>query len=199
MIGTVSPAGGNFEEPVTQSTLSTVKCFLGLSAERAYKRFYPAVDPLLSWSRYPAQLKDWFDQNMEAGWEQRVAEMRELLRKGDAVNQMMQVTGEEGVTVEDFVTLQKSLFLDMVYLQQDAFDEVDSCASLERQKFSFSKVYGLVTRDYEFADKEEARDYFMRLTGLYKNFNYASPDSPDYSRLLKEIDELSASKRAIAA
>ena len=199
MIGTVSPAGGNFEEPVTQSTLSTVKCFLGLSAERAYKRFYPAVDPLLSWSRYPVQLKDWFDQNMEAGWEQRVAEMRELLRKGDAVNQMMQVTGEEGVTVEDFVTFQKSLFLDMVYLQQDAFDEVDSCASLERQKLSFSKVYSLVTRDYEFADKDEARDYFTRLTGLYKNFNYASPDSPDYSRLLEEIDELSASKRAIAA
>ena len=199
MIGTVSPAGGNFEEPVTQSTLSTVKCFLGLSAERAYKRFYPAVDPLLSWSRYPAQLRTWFEQNMEPGWEDRVAEMRELLRKGDAVNQMMQVTGEEGVTIEDFITFEKALFLDMVYLQQDAFDKVDSSASLERQRFSFFKVYDLVTRDYDFADKDEARDYFTRLTGLYKNFNYARPDSPDYGRLLEEIEELSASKRGLAA
>lgn len=199
MIGTVSPAGGNFEEPVTQSTLSTVKCFLGLSAERAYKRFYPAVDPLISWSRYPTQLREWFNHNMEASWEDRVAEMRDLLKKGDAVNQMMQVTGEEGVTMEDFVTFQKSLFLDMVYLQQDAFDEVDSSASLERQRQSFSKVYDLVTRNYRFTDKEEARDYFTRLTGLYKNFNYARPDSPDHSRLLKEIDELSAEKRDIAA
>jgi len=199
MIGTVSPAGGNFEEPVTQSTLSTVKCFLGLSAERAYKRFYPAVDPLLSWSRYPAQLRNWFEHNMEPGWEDRVAEMRELLRKGDAVNQMMQVTGEEGVTIEDFITFEKALFLDMVYLQQDAFDKVDSSASLERQKFSFFKVYDLVTRDYDFAGKDEARDYFTRLTGLYKNFNYARPDSPDYARLLEEIDELSASKRGVAA
>ena len=192
MIGTVSPAGGNFDEPVTQSTLATVKCFLGLSAERAYKRFYPAVDPLLSWSRYLGQLKTWFDGQMGAGWTGRVEEMQDLLQRGEAVMQMMQVTGEEGVTLEDFVVHQKALFLDMVYLQQDAFDLVDASVPLERQRLTFDKIYGHVTRAYGFTDKQQARDYFTRLTGLFKNFNYAAPDSPDHADLLKQIDAMAA-------
>ncbi len=192
MIGTVSPAGGNFDEPVTQATLSTVKDFLGLSYDRAYKRFYPAVDPLISWSRYLKQLEPWFDQNVDVGWTKRVEEMQELLHKGEGVAQMMQVTGEEGITTEDFVVQQKALFLDMVYLQQDAFDSVDSSASLERQKLTFNKVYDLVTRRYSFADKEAVRDYFTKLTGLFKNFNYAAEEAPDYGSLLKQIDDLAA-------
>lgn len=193
MIGTVSPAGGNFEEPVTQSTLSTVKCFLGLSADRAYKRFYPAVDPLMSWSRYRKQLSSWYDDNVEQGWTGRVDVTQELLQRGDAVNQMMQVTGEEGVSMEDFITYQKSLFVDMVYLQQDAFDDVDSSAPLERQKLSFNKVYQLTERGYSFKSKKDARDYFTRLTGLFKNYNYAATGSPEHDRYLKEIDELARS------
>jgi V/A-type H+-transporting ATPase subunit A len=110
MIGTVSPAGGNFEEPVTQSTLGTVKTFLGLSSERAYKRFYPAVDPLLSWSRYHTQLRDWYHENIGPDWVPRVEEMIDLLAKGDEITRMMQVTGEEGVSTEDFVLQQKALF-----------------------------------------------------------------------------------------
>jgi V/A-type H+-transporting ATPase subunit A len=193
MIGTVSPAGGNFEEPVTQSTLSTVKCFLGLSAERAYKRFYPSVDPLISWSRYRQQLSNWYDENIEHGWTRRVDEMQDLLKRGDAVFQMMQVTGEEGVSMDDFITYQKSLFLDMVYLQQDAFDPVDASAPLERQQLTFGKVYNLVNRGYVFADKTAARDYFTRLTGLFKNFNYAAKETPEYERYLQQIDELAES------
>ncbi len=103
MIGTVSPAGGNFEEPVTQSTLSTVKCFLGLSYERAYKRFYPAIDPLISWSRYLDQLAPWYNEQLDAGWTDRVRRMQDLLGAGEAVQQMMQVTGEEGISTEDYV------------------------------------------------------------------------------------------------
>ena len=190
MIGTVSPAGGNFDEPVTQSTLGTVKCFLGLSAERAYKRFYPAVDPLLSWSRYLGQIEPWFEMQMGAGWARRVEEMQQLLHRGEAVLQMMQVTGEEGVSLDDFVTQQKALFLDMVYLQQDAFDAVDASVPLQRQKLTFDKIYDLVTRGYAFEDKQAARDHFTRLTGLFKNFNYAATDSPDYASLLRQIDEL---------
>lgn len=192
MIGTVSPAGGNFDEPVTQSTLSTVKCFLGLSADRAYKRFYPAVDPQISWSRYLTQLEPWYEEHLEAGWTSRVAELTELLQRGVAVLQMMQVTGEEGVTLEDFVDYQRALFVDMVYLQQDAFDEVDATVPLERQKLTFRRVYELVTRKYDFADKNVARDYFTRLTGLFKNYNYVATTSPDHDRLLKEIDDLAA-------
>jgi len=193
IIGTVSPAGGNFDEPVTQSTLSTVKCFLGLSADRAYKRFYPAVDPLISWSRYTDQLSAWFDKNVQAGWTTRVQSMRDLLVRGEAVYQMMQVTGEEGVTLEDFVDHQKALFLDMVYLQQDAFDSIDASVPLARQKVTFAKVCDFATREYKFTDKEAARDFFTRLTGLFKNFNYASEDAPDHDRLLQQIDNLSNS------
>jgi V/A-type H+-transporting ATPase subunit A len=193
MIGTVSPAGGNFEEPVTQSTLSTVKTFLGLSAARAYKRFYPAVDILISWSRYLTQLAPWFEKQVSPGWVDRVQAMTELLKKGDGIYQMMQVTGEEGITLEDFVTYQKSLFLDMVYLQQDAFDKVDASAPLERQKKTFTLVNDLVNRHYQFKDKEAARDYFTKLTGLFKNLNYAQEDSPEHTDYLKQIQELAQS------
>ena len=188
IIGTVSPAGGNFDEPVTQSTLSTVKCFLGLSADRAYKRFYPAVDPLMSWSRYLEQLTPWYDEHMGAGWTSRVKEMQDLLERGDSVLQMMQVTGEEGVTLDDFVIQQKALLVDMVYLQQDAFDPVDASASLERQKLAFERLYKTIKRDYAFDEKAQARDFFTRLTGLFKNFNYAAEKSSEYAQLQTEID-----------
>jgi V/A-type H+-transporting ATPase subunit A len=187
MIGTVSPAGGNFEEPVTQSTLSTVKTFLGLSAERAYKRFYPSVDPLLSWSRYLEQLSPWYEKNLQPGWSAKVREMVQLLNRGNGVFQMMQVTGEEGVTIDDFVIHQKSTLVDMVYLQQDAYDQVDVSTSILRQEKSFALIYQLVTRDYVFVDKADAQDHFIRLTGQLKNLNYAILDSVEYKDLMKQI------------
>jgi len=193
MIGTVSPAGGNFEEPVTQSTLSTVKTFLGLSAERAYKRFYPSVDPLLSWSRYVEQLSPWYEKNLQPGWSARVVKMVQLLHQGNAVFQMMQVTGEEGVTIDDFVVHQKSTLVDMVYLQQDAYDLVDVSTSIERQEQAFALIYKLVSRDYVFADKASAQEHFIRLTGLLKNLNYAILDSVEYKDLLKQIDKVDQS------
>ncbi len=190
MIGTVSPAGGNFDEPVTQSTLGTVKAFLGLSSARAYKRFYPAVDPLISWSRYLDQLRPHFDANFGPNWTDGVRALADLLRRGDAIYQMMQVTGEEGVTLDDYVTWQKAVFLDMVYLQQDAFDKVDASTPGQRQKESFELVRGLVERDYPFKDKQEARRFFTTLTGLFKNLNYAEAGSPQSAQYRSQIDEL---------
>lgn len=192
MIGTVSPAGGNFEEPVTQATLATVKTFLGLSYDRAYKRYYPAIDPLISWSRYLEQLKKWFETNLESGWVDSVSAMQELLERGDSIYQMMQVTGEEGVSIEDFVTWQKSMLLDMVYLQQDAFDDVDVSMPRDRQLESFRLLRNLIQREYTFTEKEQVRDFFTRLTGLYKNFNYSPFNSQEYSRYKKEITDLVA-------
>jgi V/A-type H+-transporting ATPase subunit A len=189
MIGTVSPAGGNFEEPVTQSTLATVKAFLGLSAERAYKRYYPAVDPLLSWSRYLQQLRPWYERELEPGWVERIRELTTLMEDGDAVEQMMQVTGEEGVTLEDFTVHQKARFLDMVYLQQDAFDPVDAAVPLARQTAMLRLVHRIVGHDFAFADKEAARSRFTRLTALFRDLNYSPTGSPDYERLLREIRE----------
>lgn len=190
MIGTVSPAGGNFEEPVTQATLGTVKTFLGLSAARAYKRFYPAVDPLLSWSRYLEQLQPWFMENLSQSWVDNVQQLLKLLRKGDEISQMIQVTGEEGVTNEDYITFQQALFLDMVYLQQDAFDSVDLAVPLERQQESLNMIVKLVNTDYYFTDKDATRDYFTKLTGLFKNLNYSPRKSNEYNEYSKKIEAL---------
>jgi V/A-type H+-transporting ATPase subunit A len=196
MIGTVSPAGGNFEEPVTQATLSTVKCFLGLSYDRAYKRFYPAIDPLISWSRYLDQLQEYFAANLGPEWTDQVKATQQLLADGDSINQMMQVTGEEGITLQDFVRLQKSLFVDMVYLQQDGFDATDASVPIERQKASFEMLQRIINRDFHFKDKEQVRSFFTRLTGLFKNLNYARWQSEEYDTLVRQIDELEPAIRS---
>lgn len=188
MIGTVSPAGGNFEEPVTQSTLGTVKAFLGLSADRAYKRFYPAVDPLLSWSRYSEQLNAWFEKELDLEWTKDVKAMLELLKQGENIYQMIQVAGEEGISLDDYVTYQQALFLDMVYLQQDAFDPVDVSVPIDRQKENFKRIIALVNSKYDFDDQEQVRVFFIKLTGLFKNLNYAQFNSAEYLRLVDEIE-----------
>ena len=191
IIGTVSPAGGNFEEPVTQATLGTVKTFLGLSSARAYKRFYPAIDPLISWSRYLDQLKPWYDKNINADWVNEVKMMHEMLHRGEAIYQMMQVTGEEGITIEDYIDWQKSTIVDIVFLQQDAFDEVDVTVSSERQQESFALMKKLITQNYKFKDKDECQEFFTKITGLYKNFNYSPIDAPAYKNYKQEITVLS--------
>lgn len=198
LVGTVSPAGGNFEEPVTQATLATVKTFLGLSSERAYKRFYPAIDPLISWSRYLDQLAPWFEAHMAPSWVDDVKAAHDLLHKGDGIYQMMQVTGEEGVSLEDYITWQKSVFLDMVFLQQDAFDDVDASMPRDRQRRSFALVRSLIDADYDFDDRDEVRDFFTRLTSLYRNLNYSPDDSAEYARYLRELEALADSKRVPA-
>ncbi len=192
IIGSVSPAGGNFEEPVTQSTLAAVKCFLGLSYDRAYKRFYPAIDPLISWSRYREQLEPWAAEALGQGWAGKVEAMMALLRRGDEVARMEQVTGEEGISLDDFIAAQAAGFLDMVFLQQDAFDKIDSSMPMERQKALFERVHAIASRHYAFADKEVARDHFTRMTGLFRNLNYAMPGSKEAARLLQEIEGLDA-------
>lgn len=198
LIGTVSPAGGNFEEPVTQATLATVKTFLGLSYDRAYKRFYPAIDPLISWSRYLDQLKPWFDRHLGTGWTDRVGFLTELLHTGNDIHQMMQVIGEEGVTLEDYVEWQKSQLIDLVYLQQDAFDPVDASMPRERQVEAFRLLESLARCDYAFRDKDEAREAFTRIANLFKNWNYAPLDSPDFERYPGEIAALREHYRAEA-
>ncbi|QDV64586.1 V-type ATP synthase subunit A [Crateriforma conspicua] len=192
MIGTVSPAGGNFEEPVTQSTLGTVKTFLGLSYDRAYKRFYPAIDPLISWSRYLDQLAPWLGENLDADWIGDVKRLHELLQQGESINQMMQVTGEEGITLEDFITWQKSVLVDMAYLQQDAFDDVDACMPRDRQLESLRLLIRLIDRDDEFDSREEVRELFTRLIGLYKNWNYSAPGTPDYESYREQIEAIAS-------
>jgi V/A-type H+-transporting ATPase subunit A len=189
MIGTVSPAGGNFEEPVTQATLSTVKAFLGLSYDRAYKRFYPAIDPLMSWSRYFKQLEPYYREEISSDWSDSVRQLQELLREGNQIDRMMQVTGEEGITLEDFVKLQKATMLDMAYLQQDAFDPVDVSVPFERQREQLELLKRFLDKSFSFDDKNEVRKYFTHVTGLFKNLNFTETETEEYRDLRERIEQ----------
>ncbi len=190
MIGTVSPAGGNFEEPVTQATLGTVKGFLGLSYARAYKRFYPAIDPMISWSRYSDQLRDWFRENVDIEWDRKVRELHELLIKGNKIDQMMQVTGEEGVSLEDYTTFNKARFADMVFLQQDAFDDVDASCPIERQEEMLNLLHLITNKHFTEEAKEGVHELFAKLTAKCKNLNYLPFKGKKYQQLLKDIQHM---------
>ena len=174
--GTVSPAGGNFEEPVTQGTLKVVGAFLGLSYARSYARRFPAIDPLESWSKYSGTIEA-----------EKVAWAHSFLRKGKNIYEMMQVVGEEGTSNDDFVTYLKSEFLDNVYLQQNSFDEVDASCSTERQQFLFDKVCGVLKQEFEFSTKAEARDLFFTLTEQFRDWNYSVWKSDDMKKVEAEI------------
>jgi V/A-type H+-transporting ATPase subunit A len=176
--GTVSPAGGNFEEPVTQGTLKVVGAFHGLSRARSDARRYPAIDPLDSWSKYSGIIP------LET-----VARMRRLLRHGSDVRQMMTVVGEEGTSIDDFTVALKADFFDNCYLQQNAFDEVDAATPADRQRFVFSKVAEVIETDFHFTDKAEARRRMFEVTDLFRNWNYAAADSDEYRQWLDKIDQ----------
>ena len=117
------------------------------------------------------------------------------MRNVGSFNPALLVHGEEGITLDDFVLFQKALFVDMVYLQQDAFDDVDAATPMDRQRLCFNKVYALVTQECDFDDKEAAREYFTRLTGLFKNLNYTRRDSPGFADLEQQIESLAESVR----
>ena len=175
--GTISPAGGNFEEPVTQATLKVVGAFHGLSRDRANARKFPSIDPLESWSRYDSFIqKDLIDL------------ARDILFKGNEVSQMMKVVGEEGTSIEDFVVYLKSEFLDSVYLQQNAFDKVDAQTSGERQEHVFRKTTKILRCEFTFKDKDEARKFFYSLRQLFIDWNYKEWDSSEFREQEKAID-----------
>jgi len=190
IIGEVSPTGGNFEKPVTQSTLAALRCFLGLSYDRACERVHPAIDPLNSWSRYRRKREPWLAKTMGLDWTSRVDEMIALLRRGNEVRRMKQLAGEEGVSVADFLSLAAARFLDMVYLPQDAFDAMDGSVPLDRQLDMFDRAHTVSTARHVFADKEGARQHFTRMTRLFKSLNHAATDASDFARLSQDIQTL---------
>jgi V/A-type H+-transporting ATPase subunit A len=175
--GAVSPAGGNFEEPVTQGTLKVVGAFLGLSRERSDARRFPAIHPLDSWSHYKSIVD-----------EKKINMAREMLRRGNEVNQMMKVVGEEGTHINDFMVYMKSEFLDYVYLQQNTFDQVDGASDRERQEYVFSKVAEILETKFDFTDKDKARRYFLELRQTFIDWNYAAFQSDDFKKLEEAID-----------
>lgn len=176
--GTISPAGGNFEEPVTQATLKVVGAFHGLSRDRANARKFPSIDPLESWSRYNSFIeKDSIDK------------ARSILFKGNEINQMMKVIGEEGTSIEDFIIYLKSEFLDSVYLQQNAFDKVDAQTSGQRQEYVFRKMIEVLRQDFAFEDKDKAREFFYSLRQLFIDWNYTEWNSSEFRQQEKTISD----------
>lgn len=183
--GTVSPAGGNFEEPVTQATLKVVGAFHGLSRERSDARRYPSIDPLDSWSKY----KSIISRNL-------VEYAREIYKRGAEVNQMMKVVGEEGTSLDDFILYLKSEFLDAVYMQQDSFDDVEGATGVDRQKYVFSKIISILGSSFKISEKEEARGFFNMLRQNFIDMNYKTFGSKDFYDAEKKIDGILAEKGA---
>ena len=182
--GTVSPAGGNFEEPVTQATLKVVGAFHGLSRERSNARRYPAIHPLDSWTKYESFVPEDIIQNA-----------RDFLRKGSDVHQMMMVVGEEGTSLEDFIIYLKSEFIDEVYLQQNAFDPVDVATSPERQTYMMNQINAILDTEFQFEDNEEARSFFYDLRQKFIDWNYAEWKSDSFQSLEKSIKKLIEGKK----
>jgi V/A-type H+-transporting ATPase subunit A len=179
--GAVSPAGGNFEEPVTQATLKVVGAFHGLSRDRANARKYPSIDPLDSWSKYTSFI--------DAGQARKGVD---ILRKSSNVNQMMKVVGEEGISTREFIDYLKGEFFDAVYLQQNAFDKTDEATSADRQKHVYRTITEIIDKEFQFGNKDDARRFFQQLRQSFVNWNSAAFQSEDFKHKEQEV------RRAIA-
>ncbi|MBG0766261.1 MAG: V-type ATP synthase subunit A [Spirochaetaceae bacterium] len=182
--GTVSPAGGNFEEPVTQATLKVVGAFHGLSRERSDARKYPAIDPLTSWSKYEGIVK-----------QAKVEYARNILRRGNEVNQMMKVVGEEGTSVSDYITYQKSELIDAFYLQQNSFDPVDASVPPERQKQTFEVLFKVLATEFDLEDKKQVRSFFNTIRQKFLDWNNVESGSERFTQIEGEIHALYQGKQ----
>ena len=177
--GTVSPAGGNFEEPVTQATLKVVGAFHGLSRERSDARKYPAIDPLISWSKYKTVTDS-----------KKSAYCKNILLNGDEIGSMMKVVGEEGTSLSDYQVYLKAEMLDAVYLQQNSFDLIEANCTRERQCYVTDKLIKLLGSEYVLDNKDDARSFFNRLRQKFINWNYTEFESDAFKKAEAEIDEM---------
>ena len=181
--GTVSPAGGNFEEPVTQATLKVVGAFHGLSRERSDARKYPSIHPIDSWSKYQGVVDT-----------ARVEEARGILHRSSEINQMMKVIGEEGTSAEDYILYQKGELLDAVYLQQNSFDPIDAACEPERQAHEFNVLYDVLTRDYALSDKKEIRAFFNQVRQEFLDWHGTVYGTPEFAAQETKLTDLYRSK-----
>lgn len=177
--GTVSPAGGNFEEPVTQATLKVVGAFHGLSRERSDARKYPAIHPLDSWSKYPSVIDS-----------RKVAYARDILFAGNEVSQMMKVVGEEGTSLDDYIVYLKSELVDSVYLQQNSFDPVDFAAPIDRQELVFDVLFRILGSKLKIEDKKAARSFINEIRQKFIDWNNTARDDERFEMYKKEIEDL---------
>ena len=189
VIGTVSPAGGNLKEPVTESTKKAARCFYALEQARADQKRYPAVNPIDSYSKYLEypEIASNLDETFEPGWVKKVNEAKVLVRRGREANDQINILGDDGVPMSYHESFWKSELIDFAFLQQDAFDPIDSLCPLERQKFMLNLILDICGREFHFEDYEECRDFFKNLINLLRQMNYTEYRSEKFKSYHTEI------------
>ncbi len=195
-LGTVSPAGGNLKEPVTESTKKAARCFYALSQQRADSKRYPAIDPLDSYSKYLEypEIVEYLDDHIEEGWVKNVMEGKTLVRRGKEAAEQINILGDDGVPVEYHEMFWKSELVDFVILQQDAFDDIDANCPIDRQKYMFDFVMEMCRKQYDFADFEECSAFFKTLINLFKQLNYTEWKSEAFAKGEAEIRAFATTK-----
>ena len=197
-IGTVSPAGGNLKEPVTEGTKKVARCFYALEQNRADRKRYPAVNPIDSYSKYIEypEFEEYIKTKIEGDWIGMVNQMKTILLRGKEVQEQINILGDDGIPVDYHVTFWKSEVIDFVILQQDAFDKIDAVCPLERQEFMLKLVMDICNADYEFETFLDVMDYFKRIINICKQMNYCEFHSDKFEEHLGKLKELLAEREA---
>ena len=191
-IGTVSPAGGNLKEPVTENTKKVARCFYALEQERADRKRYPAVNPIDSYSKYLEypDFQEYIAQHVSPSWIEKVNEMKTRMLRGKEIAEQINILGDDGVPVEYHVTFWKSELIDFVILQQDAFDAIDAVTPLERQEYMLDKVVNICRSEFKFDAFLDVMEYFKRMINLFKQMNYSEYKSDAFNKFDAELDQL---------
>ena len=195
-LGTVSPAGGNLKEPVTESTKKAARCFYALSQGRADSKRYPAIDPLDSYSKYLEypEVSEYLDNHIEKGWVEKVYAGKTIVQRGKEANDQINILGDDGVPVEYHERFWKSELIDFVILQQDAFDDIDANCPIERQKLMYEKVLEICQKRFEFPDFEACSQFFKGLINLFRQMNYSEWKSEKFYDYQRQIEEYVANR-----
>src|SRR5574344_707657 len=190
-IGTVSPAGGNLKEPVTESTKKCARCFYALSQARADGKRYPSIDPIDSYSKYLEypEIEEYFSKRISPNWVKNVYKAKNIILRGKEAHDQINILGDDGVPMEYHMRYWKSELLDFIILQQDAFDAVDCQSSLERQEFMLNKVLEICDKQFEFDRFEQCVEYFKNLINIMRQMNYSAFKSEDFNKYLKQLDK----------
>ena len=193
-IGTVSPAGGNLKEPVTESTKKAARCFYALEQSRADQKRYPAVSPLDSYSKYLEypEIAEYLDRTVEPGWVEKVRIAKNLIRRGKEASEQINILGDDGVPMSYHVNFWKSELVDFVILQQDAFDAIDALCPIERQRYMLDLVLDICSKDYEFEDFEKCRAFFKDLINTLRQMNYSEFQSETFAAYRETVDKMIA-------
>ena len=191
-LGTVSPAGGNLKEPVTESTKKAARCFYALSQGRADSKRYPAIDPLDSYSKYLEypEVASYLDEHIGKNWVEMVYEGKTIVQRGKEANDQINILGDDGVPVSYHERFWKSELIDFVILQQDAFDDIDANCPIERQKLMYEMVLDVCRKDFDFADFEACSKYFKGLINLFRQMNYSQWQSDKFFDYKSQIEQM---------